>query len=141
MTVLGKLLSRMQVVQPDDEHYKFSEEQLTAEIEDACTYAFPEIEDIETLTKVQQLQVLNKAKSSCYFILAGRHAENMRFRIENDEYHGDQVHANYLSLANKFQEAFENNLEEIIPEIEVNTVTRRQTGTNRKAPYYQGDTP
>ena len=136
-TVLDKLVSKLgRKIQPADEFYRFSDEELQDEIEDAFTYAYPEIEDIETLSKEEQLQVLTKAISSCYYVLAGKHAENIRFRIENDEYHGDQANTAYRILAKQYENAFNEN-----KSIMVNTVTRTQTGTGLKAPYGYGDTP
>ena len=139
MADLAVLVARLSSqVQPSDDFYKFSEVEIKEEIMEAITHLDPEL-TIDTLTKVEELMVLYKARSSCYYTLASKHAENMRFRIENDEYHGNQPHTAYLALAQKYGAMYD----ELAGggRIHVNTVTRTQTGTGRKAPYYQGDKP
>lgn len=133
--LVGKLADK---VQPKDDFYKFSDMELQDEILEAMVFVDPDL-TIEELSKKQEIMVLYKARSSCYYSLASKHAENMRFRIENDEYHGNQPHTAYLTLARKYEQLFN----ELVggASIQVNTVTRTQTGTGRKAPYYQGDTP
>lgn len=125
-------------VQPSDDFYSFSDVELQEEILDAMALLDPNLTPC-TLTPQDELLIMYKARSSCYFILAAKHAENMRFRIENDEYHGDQPHRAYLALANRYEQMFDDLSGG--GRIQVNTVTRTQTGTGRKAPYYQGDTP
>lgn len=133
--LVNKLSKR---VQPNDDFYKFSDLELQEEILDALVHLDPDL-TIETLTKQDELMLLYKARSSCYYFLAGKHAENMRFRIENDEYHGNQPHTAYLTMAKQYEALYD----ELAGggRIHVNTVTRTQTGTGRKAPYYEGDTP
>lgn len=139
MADLNNLVAKLgRKVQPSDEFYKFSDLELQEEILDAMAYVDPELH-VEDLTKEQELLVMYKARSSCYYTLASKHAENMRFRIENDEYHGNQPHNAYLNLAMQYEKMFEDMNGG--GKIQVNTVTRTQTGTGRKAPYYVGDTP
>lgn len=122
-------------VQPKDEFYQFSPDELADEIMEAIVYIDPELTP-ETLSKNQEILVMYKARSSCYYGLASKHAENMRFRIENDEYHGQQPYDNYMRLAQKYESLFEAS-----NTIQVSTVTRTQTGTGRKAGFYPGDMP
>lgn len=75
-----------------------------------------------------------KAMSECYFILAGKHAENIRIRVEHDEYHGQYASGNYMKVGERYLKMYEEN-----KGVDVRTVTRTQTGTNRKAPPYFGD--
>jgi hypothetical protein len=136
MADINAMVSKLErKVQPTDDFYKFSPEALKDEIEEALIHYDSGL-SIEVLNKEQELMVMYKAMSSCYYLLASKHAENMRFRIENDEYHGDQPHRAYLALAEKYEKLYESN-----SGISVHTVTRTQTGTGRKAPYYVGDTP
>lgn len=125
-------------VQPADDFYKFTELELIDEINEALIYLDPEL-NIEDLTKRQEILVLYKAMSSCYYGLATKHAENIRFRIENDEYHGQDPYNAYMALGKKYEDIFDRLVGG--GEIQVNTVTRTQTGTGLKAPYYWGDTP
>lgn len=139
MADLNLLVTRLgSRVQPSEDFYKFSDLELQEEIMEALAHLDPEL-TISELTKQEELMVMYKARSSCYYNLASKHAENMRFRIENDEYHGQQPHTAYLALAKKYEDMYN----ELAGggRIHVNTVTRTQTGTGRKAPYYQGDTP
>lgn len=122
-------------VQPSDDFYKFSDIDLQDEIKEAIIHVDPDLIP-EKLNKQQEMLVMYKARSSCYFALAVKHAENMRFRIENDEYNGQHVYNHYMSLGQKYEDLFNENVG-----IQVNTVTRTQTGTGRKAGYYPGDTP
>lgn len=133
LIVMAEKLGRK--VQPADDFYKFSPQDLQEEILDAIAFIDPELTP-EKLDKQQDLLVMYKARSSCYYALAVKHAENMRFRIENDEYHGQHVYSQYMSLAQKYEDLFNENIG-----IQVNTVTRTQTGTGRKAGYYPGDMP
>lgn len=135
MADLSILVKRLERVQPSDDFYKFTSSQLQQEIEEALMVYKPDY-TIETLPKAEEHLVIWKAMSSCYYILAGKHAENIRFKIQNDEYHGQQATPNYLRLAEKYEQLFNENRG-----IDVNTVTRRQTGTGLKAPYYSGDRP
>lgn len=136
MADLALLTKRLEErVQPSDDFYKFTTSQLSDEIMEALTIYNPNYH-IADLPKEEEHLVLWKAMSSCYYILAGKHAENIRFKIENDEYHGQQATPNYLALAQKYETLFNENRG-----IDVNTVTRRQTGTGLKAPYEYGDKP
>jgi hypothetical protein len=135
MADLSNLVGRLSRVQPSEEFYKFTDMQLRDEILDALTVYKPEY-TIEELPREEEHLVLWKAMSSCYFLLAGKHAENFRFKVQNDEYHGQQVGPQYVALAEKYEKMYNENRG-----IDVNTVTRRQTGTGLKAPYYSGDTP
>lgn len=136
VTLLAQKLGKK--VQPSDDFYKFTEQDLQEEIIEAMMYLDPEL-TIEELNKTQELLVMYKARSSCYYTLASKHAENIRFSVENDEYHANQPYNAYLTLAKQYEDLF-NQLAGGVS-IQVNTVTRTQTGTGRKAPYYQGDTP
>jgi hypothetical protein len=134
MADINELVSKLdRRVQPNDEFYKFTSEDLLGEIED--TISLLDL-TVETLTAKQEVLVLYKARSSCYYTLASKYAENMRFRVENDEYHGQHPYEHYMALAKRYEDLFNENLS-----IEVNTVTRTQTGTGLKAPYYAGDKP
>jgi hypothetical protein len=136
MADLSKMVTRLgDKVQPSDDLYKFTPTQLEAEITEALLIYNSDY-TIGTLPPGEEHLVMWKAMSSCYFILASKHAENIRFRVQNDEYHGQQATPNYLRLAEKYESLFNENRS-----IQVNTVTRRQTGTGLKAPYYSGDTP
>lgn len=120
-------------VQPNDDFYKFTSDELLDEIEDALSIL--EL-TVDVITPKQEVLVLYKARSSCYYSLASKHAENMRFRVENDEYHGQHPYEHYMALAKRYEDLFNDS-----KDIEVNTVTRTQTGTGLKAPYYSGDRP
>ena len=139
MADLSRLVEKLgKRVQPSDDFYKFTDLELQDEILEAMVHLDPEL-TLDTLTKQDELMIMYKARSSCYYSLAGKHAENIRFRIENDEYHSNQAYASYLAMAKQY----ENLYNEMAGggRIHVNTVTRTQTGTGRKAPYYEGDTP
>lgn len=125
-------------VQPADDFYKFTDLELVDEIYEAIICLDPDL-DIEEMTKRQEVLVIYKAMSSCYYGLATKHAENVSFRIENDEYHTQDPYTAYMALGKKYEDLFD----QLVGggEIHVNTLTRTQTGTGRKAPYYMGDTP
>lgn len=133
LTVLTGKLGRK--VQPDDAFYKFTDEDLADEIMEALVYLDPEL-TLADLTAHQEMLVMYKARSSCYYALAGKHAENIRFRIENDEYFGNMAYDQYMKMAATYENLFKENAG-----IQVNTMTRRQTGTGRMAPYEPGDRP
>lgn len=130
------LVDRLQRrVQPSDESLQFSDTDFYQAIEDAVMEMTGQL-SVEDVQPTDELPVLYQAMSSCYYTLASKTAENMRFKIQNDEYFGYQVHQQYLSLAEKFK-----GMAEESRGIQVHTVTRTQTGTGRKAPYYLGDKP
>lgn len=136
MADLAYLVKRLsERIQPADDFYKFTNDQLQSELLEALVIYNPTYH-IADLPKEEEHLVLWKAMSSCYYILATKHAENIRFKVQNDEYHGQQATPNYLKLAEKYDEMYNENRG-----IDVNTVTRTQTGTGLKAPYYLGDTP
>lgn len=124
-------------VQPSDTFYQFSTTDLQDEITDALLYMDLDPDtDVATLTKLQETLVILKARSSCYYALAGKHAENMRFRLEKDEFFGNMPVDQYTKLGDKYEQRFQD-----MRGIQVHTVTRTQTGTGLKAPYYAGDKP
>jgi hypothetical protein len=122
-------------VQPSEDIHQFTPAQLEDEIMEALMIYRPSY-SIADLPKEEEHLVLWKAMSSCFYILAGKHAEQIRFKIQNDEYHGQHATSNFLSMADKYENMFNE-----YKGIDVNTVTRRQTGTGQKAPHYNGDTP
>lgn len=135
MADLSNLVKRVSRVQPSDDFYKFTDAQFQDEILEALVVYNPNY-TVADLPKEEEHLVIWKAMSSCYYILAGKHAENIRFKVQNDEYHGQQAMPSYLRLAEKYESMYNENRG-----IDVNTVTRRQTGTGLKASYYSGDTP
>lgn len=128
--LLEKLKRR---VQPTEEEYQFLDEELEAILEESVIDLDPDL-DLETLPKEKENLVMWKAMSECYFILAGKHAENIRIRVEHDEYHGQYASGNYMKVGERYLKMYEEN-----KGVDVRTVTRTQTGTNRKAPPYFGD--
>lgn len=136
MTRLETMVEKLgRKVQPADDFYKFSPIDLEDEILEAMVFIDPGF-TVEGLTPLQEMLVMYKARSSCYYTLAGKHAENIRFRIENDEYFSQQAYEHYMGLGARYESMFKENVS-----IQVNTATRRQTGTGLKAPYDLGDTP
>lgn len=130
--LINKLLRKVNF--PDND-FQFEREELEDEIEEAMVLINPNL-TLLTMTSHDELLVMYKSRSACYYTLASKHAEGMRFKVENDEYFGDQPFRAYLALAEKYKALFEENVG-----IQVNTVTRTQTGTGLKAPYYLGDMP
>lgn len=136
MTSLDSLVTKLDKrVQPKEDDYKFSPGDLQEILEDSLSEHNPEY-GFDTLPKAEENLVLWLAMSQAYLILAGHQAENMRFKIENDEYHGNMPHLQYLEMAKRYQGKYDEN-----KPIQVNTVTRTHVGTGLKVGYNPGDTP
>jgi hypothetical protein len=136
MASIDSLVQKLEKrVQPKEDDYKFSPDDLLVMLEDSLMEHNPEY-DFDTLPKAEESLVFWLAMSQAYLILAGHHAENMRFKIENDEYHGNMPHLHYLEMAEQYRKRYNEN-----KAIQVTTVTRTHVGTGLKVGYNPGDTP
>lgn len=135
MANLENLIRRIEMAQPSEEAHKFSEEEMKLILEDAIMQHNVDY-TVETLPKEEEHLVVWLTMSVLYYQLAGKTADNIRFRIQNDEYHGQSIPLNYFRMAQAYEKKYNENRN-----IQVNTVTRRQVGTGLYAPYYPGDRP
>lgn len=134
-TPYGRLMKRISVVQPKEPELQFTEEELEMFLEEAVL-EHTSGASLENLPEEEEYLVAWLAMSNAYYQLAGRTADHIRFRVQNDEYHAQTVPLNYMRIAQAMEKKYKEN-----KNIEVNTLTRRQTGTGLYSPYYPGDRP
>lgn len=136
MADLVTLRERLKAI-VNDQSFPFTDQEYEQQIIDAV-YRYDPTLTVDQLPPQAERLVLLIAQTNMYYILAGKHAQNFRVRVEGDiEIHANDPAEQYLKLAMDLENRIEKELAQTAT-IQVGTATRRRVEGNEIVPNPDG---